>query len=238
MMRQTRSNQLILDVLFTGLLAGALPSHAAAQPPPEPYDRVDLSVSAQMDVDNDLIVAVVYAEVQDERQAEAASQVNEALRWAAREAERVRDVRAQTLQYTSFPVYNNRRVVAWRARQSLRLESRDAQRLSQLLGTLQERVAIESVNYNVSKDARDAADDGLIAEALAQFDRRAALVANELGRSGYRIVRLNIGTSGNVPGPVPYRLAEAAVAAAPALEAGVQTVSVSVSGTIELDPVR
>jgi predicted secreted protein len=225
-------------LLILASAAAALP--AAAQPVPEPYDRVDLSASAEMAVDNDLLIAIVYSEVQDERQAAAADQVNEAIQWAVREAERVREVRSQTLQYASFPVYgSNRRIVAWQARQSLRLESRDAERLSDLLATLQDRVAVQSVNYDVSKQARDAADEALIAEALAQFNRRAALVAEELGRPGYRLVRLSIGTSGDGPSPIAYRAAQLETAvAAPALEAGVQTVSVSVSGTIELNSAR
>jgi predicted secreted protein len=238
-MSLSRLNLLITKVLVIAALALAGTAHVAAQPAPEPYDRVDLTASAELDVDNDLLVAVVFAEVQDERQAAAASQVNDAIRWASREAERVRAVRSQTLQYTSFPVYTNRRIVGWRARQSLRLESNDAEALSELLGVLQERVAIQSVNYDVSKEARDAAEEGLIADALAQFDRRAKLVASELGRSGYRIVRISVGTGGFAPAPVPYfRAEEQALAAAPALDAGVQTVNVSVSGTIELDPIR
>jgi predicted secreted protein len=124
----------------------------------------------------------------------------------------------------------------------LRLESRDADRLSELLGELQERVAIESVNYQVSRDARQAADDELIREALQSFNSRAELVTEELGRSGYRIVRININTGGGGVTPIPYRTMAAmradAEVAQPALEAGTQTISVNVSGTIELNAPR
>ena len=80
-----------------------------------------------------------------------------------------------------------------------------------------------------------------MAEALQSFNRRAELVADELGRSGYRIVRININTGGGRVAPVAFRsramTAEADVAQ-PALEAGTQTVSVNVSGTIELNAPR
>jgi predicted secreted protein len=206
------------------------------------YDQVDLSANAVREIENDELVAVVYAQAQSQRQAEAANTVNEDLRWALELAESTRGVEAQTLQYSSYPVYgNNQRIVGWQARQSLRLESRDADRLSELLGELQERVAIESVNYQVSRDAREAADDELIREALQSFNARAELVTEELGRSGYRIVRININAGGGGVTPVAYRTmamrADAEVAQ-PALDAGTQTISVSVSGTIELNAPR
>jgi predicted secreted protein len=222
------------------LLVGSFASASSAQDEPRVYDRVDLSASAERDIENDLLVAVVFSEVQANEQAEAANRVNESIQWAVGRARRERDVLVQTAQYSTRPVYaNGRRIVGWVARQSVRLESEDAESLSELLGELQERVAIQSVSYDVSKAARDAAEEQLIAEALQQFNRRAGLVAEELGRDGFRMVRINIGTSGGVPVPIQYRerLATADVAA-PAMEAGVQTLTVSINGTIELDPSR
>ena len=133
---------------------------------------------------------------------------------------------------TRVPVYaNGRRIVGWVARQGLRLESQDAEALSELLGELQERVAIQSINYSISEAARDAAEDELIAEALAQFSRRANLIASELGHDGYRIVRINVGTSGGFRAPdtrVMVTAARAGQVEAPAIEAGTQRMSVTV----------
>jgi predicted secreted protein len=202
-----------------------------------------LSADAVREIENDELVAVVYAQAQGQRQSEAANAVNEDLSWALELAESTRGITAQTLQYSSYPAYgNNQRIVGWQARQSLRLESRDADRLSELLGELQERVAIESVSYQVSREARETANDELIREALQSFNRRAELVTDELSRSGYRIVRININTGGGGVTPIAYRTMAAmradAEVAQPALEAGTQTVSVNVSGTIELNAPR
>jgi predicted secreted protein len=227
-----------LIVSATGLLSTGAQAHDV----PPAYDHVELSASAEQEVENDLLVASVYAEAQAERQREAADQVNTTLQWALDTARGAQDVKTQTTQYNTYPVYAaNNRIVGWQARQALRLESRDAKTLSELLGKLQERVAIESVHYDVSKAARDAAEEQLMSAALAQFRKRAELITKELGRDGYRIVRVNIGTGGAPPIPVVYRtpaLAAEADVAAPAVEAGVQTVNVSVNGTIELNPVR
>ena len=231
-----------VTLLSAALCAFVLRPDPVGAQPAVVYDQVDLSANAVREIENDELVAVVYAQAQAQRQSEAANSVNEDLRWALELAEATRGISAQTLQYSSYPVYgNNQRIVGWQARQSLRLESRDADRLSELLGELQERVAIESVNYQVSREARESADDELIREALQSFNSRAELVTEELGRPGYRIVRININTGGGGVTPVAYRTmamrADVEVAQ-PALEAGTQTISVNVSGTIELNAPR
>lgn len=212
---------------------------ALAQDEPT-YDRIDLMANASSEVENDLLIAVVFAEVEDNNQTDAADAVNTAITWAADRARRVTGIDLETMSYSTRPLYaNGRRIVGWVARQSLRLESRDAEALSALLGELQERVAVQSINYSVSDEASERAEEALIVEALAQFNRRATLIATELGRPGFRIVRLNVGTAGGRP-PGFFDLSAARIqtaeAAPPTLEAGTQTMTVTVSGEIELDP--
>jgi len=220
------------------LSASLLALAAAAQENPPVYDRVDLNVSAEREVENDIVVAVVYAEVEANNQANAADQVNQAIRFAADRARAATGVEQQTLRYTTRPVYaNDRRIVGWVARQSLRLESMDAEALSTLLGELQTRVAIESMGSTLSKAARDAVEDEVISEAIAQFRRRASQIAAEFDRDSYRLVHVNLGSY--AASPENFQMARFAVAdaavAAPTIEAGLQTISVTVSGTIELD---
>lgn len=222
---------------FSALLLVLATSVATAQQPLT-YDRVDLNASAEREVENDLLIATVFAEVEDNNQADAANAVNEAIAWAGEQAEGARGVRWQTTQYTTRPVYaNDRRIVGWVARQSLRLESEEPEVLSELLGQLQSRVAVESIGTALSKPRRDAAEEELIAEAIAAFERRAELVARELGRPDYRLVHMNVGTTRAYAAREMRQLGVMAVSdvAAPAIEAGVQTVSVNVNGTIELD---
>jgi predicted secreted protein len=220
--------------LFVTVFALAAP----AQEIPPVYDRVDLNVSAERQVENDIMVAVVFAEVEANNQAAAADEVNQAIRFAADRARATAGIEQQTLRYTTRPVYaNDRRIIGWVARQSLRLESTDAAALSTLLGELQTRVAIESLSSNLSKPARDAVEDEVIAEAIAQFRRRAAQIAAEFDRDSYRLVHLNVGSYAAPRQEALFaraQLADAAVAA-PAIEAGLQTVTVSVNGTIELE---
>lgn len=201
------------------------------------YDRVSLNASAEQEVENDTLVAILFAEHQAQRQKDVSRVVNEAVRWALDKAKGRAGIKVQTTQYNTSPVYNKNVVTGWRARQSIRLESSDADAIGELIGELQEQLSIGSINYAVSKSARDAVEETLTSAALAQFKRRAELIARDLGRKTYRIVQLHINTQSGGPQPVVYaaRVAKMEAAPAPAIEAGVQTVTVDVSGTIEVD---
>ena len=225
----------ILSLILSTL---ALTSVVRAQENPL-YDRINLMASASAEVENNRLIAIVFSEVEDNDQADAADAVNVAISWAADRARGVDGIEIRTMNYNTRPLYaNGRRIVGWTARQSLRLESQDAEALSDLLGELQEQVAIQSINYGLSDEARDDAEDALIAEALGRFNRRAELISDELGRDGFRIVRINVGTSGVIPNrPFGFEAQSARVLeAAPTIEAGTQTMTVSVNGEIELEP--
>ena len=75
-----------------------------------------------------------------------------------------------------------------------------------------------------------------MAEALGQFRRRGKLISAELERPDYRIVNIDVVTSGAAPmrGRGVAAMAEISSVAAPTLEPGVQSVTVQVSGSIEL----
>lgn len=227
-------------ISILGLALGVVLPLTAVGQEDQTYDRIDLMAQASLEVENDLLIATVYAEVEDNDQADAAAAVNEAIAWAADRARRVADVEIQTTSYTTRPVYaNGRRITGWIARQGLRLESENAEALSALLGELQERVAVQSMSYGISDAAQNEAEEALIARALAQFNRRASLVASELGREGYRLVRLNIGTGGLVYARSADFSRYATVAESvprPEIEAGTQNLTVSINGTIELAP--
>ncbi|HEY5790494.1 MAG TPA: SIMPL domain-containing protein [Gammaproteobacteria bacterium] len=214
-----------------------LPYPALADDAPLTYDRVQLSGSATREVANDTLVAVLFVQREGQAAAPLAAEVNAAIAWGLEQARKADGVKVQTLGYQTNPVYQNNRISGWRVRQALRLESRDSERLSTLLGELQARLALQSVGYEVSPEARRAAEEALVREALAAFRARAELVSGELGAAGYRLVQLDV--DGGGPPPRPYQAMAAmemrAAAAPPALEAGTQDLSVTVRGTIELE---
>lgn len=234
-----------MRVLPIVLLLCAVGGARAHETEPLAYDQVDLSASAEQEVANDLLVAVLYTEQEGQRQADVAERVNTAMSWALDLAKPAAGIKTQTLQYNTYPVYanNSTTISGWRARQSLRLEGRDAKAIGELISTLQEKLAVESVGYAVSRESRLATEDALTTSALAQFDSRAKQIAAALGRPGYRLVRINVSSTGNPGMPIAYRaqmMADVGMkAAAPAqVEAGEQTLGIAVSGTIQLEPAR
>jgi predicted secreted protein len=102
---------------------------------------------------------------------------------------------------------------------------------------MQGRLSVASLSYKVSPTLRDKVERRLIAEALNRFKSRGEQIATELGRTGYRIVNIDVISADQSFAPVHMRAAtmmEDSAVAAPSIEPGVQTVSVQVSGSIEL----
>ncbi len=218
------------------LLCLAGPPPASAGEEDTHYDRINLSATATDEVENDLLVAVLFEQREGEDPAVLADQVNRVIAAGLARAKGTPGIKVQTLDYRTTPVYRKEVLTGWRVRQSIRLESSDSARLSRLIGELQASLQVESIAYRVSDGRRAQAEDRLIKEALAGFRHRATLVAGELGRPGYRLVRLDIGTQGAPIQPMLLRGMVAPAAAAPVLEPGTQRISVTVTGTVELKP--
>jgi predicted secreted protein len=204
------------------------------------YNRISLNASAEQDVDNDLLVVVLFAQAEGSNAAAPADEVNRAMDWAVSVAKSHPAIKLQTLGYNTQPIYNKSAIRGWRVQQSLRLESRDSRLLGDLIGQLQERLRVQSIGYQVSDERRRDHLGTLTGTALQRFTERAAEIARALGRSGFQIVRLNIDDGRHGPAPVMRGMmmeAQADMAVAPArIEAGTQTMTVSVSGEIELNP--
>ncbi len=223
---------LLLVLLFVLLL----PAQAAE---PTPYDRVTLSEQASAELENDLMVAQLFAQAEGDDAIVLADRVNRAVAGALAVARRTPGVKVSTQSYRTQPIYEKNRIRGWRVSQDIRLESRDSQVLGKLIGELQSsRLRVRSLGYRLSEERRREHIDQVIRTALQRFDRRARLIAKTLGKNGYRLVRLSVNENGGSPVPVRMAMMEAApmmkrVAPVP-IEAGTARIAVSVSGEIEL----
>ena len=220
--------------------AACLPVMAATAEHPPEYNRASFAVTATAEVENDTLVAVLAVQRDGSSTRRLAGEVNQAMTWALGRAKEVAAVKAQTLDYQTSPLYQKGTITGWRVSQSLRLESRDAAAMSELIGALQEQLTLQSVGYEVSRERRRETEERLVSEGIAGFQARARLVADGMKRQGYRLVQMDVGTNG-MPMPVmrramPMAAAEVQAAPPPAFEAGTQTLSVTVSGTVELTP--
>ena len=201
------------------------------------YDQVKLHTHAAMEVENDTQTAVMYAQKEGPELAPLTDQVNRLIGEAVQQAKNSEGIKVRTLGYQTFPVYQQQRLSGWRVRQSIRLESQQSERLSELLGKLQSALALESLDYSVSPTRRQEVEEHLTLEAIDAFRQRAERVTKQMDRSKYRLVEMAIQSFDQQPQPYRMRASMMALegdSAAPTLEGGSQTLRVEISGTIEL----
>jgi predicted secreted protein len=194
-------------------------------------------VEVGQDVENDRVLAVLSVNAEHRNPATLADTINSAMKWALDQARANDKVMARSGSYRTYPVYDNKVIVRWRGHQELQLESRHVDQLSQLVGTLQSRLQMQSLQFSVSADTRRQVEDLLIEQALAAYKERAAIITKSLRAKDYELQNIAIQTGGQHP-VTPLR-AEAlsmsrAAVAKPALESGTSRITVQVSGAIRL----
>lgn len=223
----------ILIVAALLLTRPAFAQERAPQPPE--FNVVGFQAQASREAPNDQLVAVLAIETQGVDPVALAATVNRRMSEALKTAAGFPSVKARSGNYQTLPRYReNQRIDSWQVSQELRLESADFAAAAKLIGKLQESLVVRNMSVRLSPEARRAAEDGLISEAMAAFRARAELVREAMKSSGYRIRNLDIGTTGHFP-PQPMFSMRAEAARAPvAVEAGVSQVTVTVSGRIEL----
>lgn len=210
----------------------------AADPVPR-YNEVELQAEAQRELPNDTVSATLYAELNDADPAALADAVNKAANAALRLAREYDSVQVRSGDNRSYPVYAKGNLLqGWRARAELRLESRDFVAAARLIGRLQARMRLGGMAFSVSPQARRQAENELIAEAIAAFKARAETVRGALAGRGYRIRRLNLSSGHGMPPPrfaaARTMAAGAPEVAAPDFDGGTSTITLTVSGAIEV----
>lgn len=225
-----RSALMWMGVAFLACLAAA----ASAADDDADGNLVWFQVDRTRAVENDRMTAMLGVNAEDEDPAELAKRVNEAMGWALERAKDSAGIEVRTGGYRTHPVQDRAKIRRWRARQDLILESADFVALGELIGALQTRLQMHSVNFSVSADQRRAVEDELVAEALAAYRARAEIVRRSLEASEYEIHELSIKTGGHAPPPVPLRAAAMAESVAPALKGGSSTLTVTAAGRIRL----
>ena len=215
------------------LLSAALP--AAAQAPETLFNLVTLSAQAEREVPNDLLSAVLAAEAEGTDTAQLANEINKTMQAALAAAKGARGVNARSGTYQTFPVYDKSRVVRWRARQELRLESADFAAVTALIGRLQASLVVTGMQLSVAPETRRQAENALIPQALAAFDERARVVRDAMKAKGFRVKDLQI--SGGEPVRPVFTMARSMTSssvAQPAVEPGSTRIVITVSGTLQL----
>ncbi|MBI1174647.1 MAG: DUF541 domain-containing protein [Sideroxydans sp.] len=220
-------------VLLCALSLLSLPALAEEQR----YDQVDFSSKAEQEVANDLMTAILSIEVNDARPDRVARQINATLNEELKTAATFSGIKAASGDQTTYPVYakNSRKLEGWRGHAEIRLESRDFRKMGELIAQLQQDMQLQGIQFSLAADTRQQVENTLITKAIDTFKIRAKTVSAALGGVSYKIVHLSISNGGGYPRPMLGRavMADAAIPA-PQFSGGESTMSVQVSGTIQV----
>jgi predicted secreted protein len=202
---------------------------------------VDLNAEASRLAPNDLARAQAYIELGDSTPSALAKKVNVIMQSALTASRPYTTVKVRSGNTSTYPVYgkNGRTIDSWRMRSELLLESKDQAALSELLGKLQNDLAVGQLTLQPSEETTRQTENEAIADGIAAFNARAKIVADSLGKS-WRVLHMNVNHTGGMPTPRPMMMrskgvmAEAVMADMP-VEAGESRIAVSISGQIEID---
>lgn len=225
-------------LLVVPALALVLSAHAATDVPSE---RLSLSASASADVVRD-VLGVSFSTTREGPEAAAVqTALKQALDAALAEARKVAkpgQVDVQTGGFSLYPRHDPKtgKINGWQGSAELLVEGRDTAAIAQLTGRIG-TLAIARVGYSLSREARAKAETDITAQAIARYRAKAADYARQFGYGGYVVGEVSI--SGDEMAPQPMMMAKAmrmGAAADEALptEAGKATVSVTVSGSVQL----
>lgn len=203
------------------------------------YNRVTYQVTEQKEVNNDEITVIMSIERDHQDATMLADEINQLIIPANKTIQKFPDVKSSTSDYSIRPIYTrDNRLDHWRGASSILLKSRNNKEMAALVQTLQKTMVIKSTRFSVSAERKEEIQAGMIEAALKKFNARAEMVSKGMGFKKYRLVNLNINNSGNTPRPI-YAMASANARsesiAAPTFEAGITTLNVTVSGTIEME---
>lgn len=210
--------------------------------PAQPMNRIDFQTEVSQVLPNDLLRASLSIELSDKAPGQLARNLTLAMNDAMKKAKAFPSVKVATGNQQSWPIYGkNQRLESWRGRAELTLESKDFKAAGELLAQLQDSLQLQGLNFVVSEDTRKDAEKALTKEAITAFRDKADAVRQTWGAKSYQLVQMNLGSTGggNYPRPpmvMMMKMADAEAAPAPEMASGESRLSVSVNGTIQLQP--
>ncbi|KQY81699.1 SIMPL domain-containing protein [Pelomonas sp. Root1444] len=224
-----------------GLSVLSLSLCAAAQAADAPRERLSLSASATAEVTRD-VLGISFSTTREGPEAAAVQgALKQALDAALAEARKVAkpgQVDVQTGGFSLYPRHDPKtgKINGWQGSAELQVEGRDTAAIAQLAGRIN-TLSIARVGYSLSRESREKAESDITAQAIARYRAKAADYAKLFGYGGYVVGDVNIASDEGAGAPRPMLAmrmkAEMADAALPT-EAGKATVTVNVSGSVQL----
>lgn len=240
MNRARRMAPLSLASLLALAGPGASAQSAAHSAPAVPSGVVSLSAQASVDVPKDWM-EVAFSVTREGAEPNAVqAQIKQAVDAAlteARKAAKPGEVEVRTGAFSIQPRYGSGgRINGWQGRGELLVEGRDKPTIAQLAGKISS-MTVSRVNFDISRQAREQAQAGVMADAVKRFRDQAQLLTKQFGYEGYTVREISVSSDGSGPQPVYAMRASMEMKAADAplpVEAGNGTLTASVSGTVQM----
>ena len=223
------------------VILSVLSLSAAAQGADAPRERLSLSASATAEVTRD-VLGISFSTTREGPEAAAVqTALKQALDAALAEARKVAkpgQVDVQTGGFSLYPRHDPKtgKINGWQGSAELQVEGRDTAAIAQLAGRIN-TLSIARVGYSLSRESREKAEADITAQAISRYRAKAADYAKQFGYGGYVVGDVNIASDEGAGAPRPMMAmrmkAEMADAALPT-EAGKATVTVNVSGSVQL----
>ena len=217
-------NKMILPAAFaialcaSPFLSFAQEAKPAVAAPSVSATVVTLSASDQKKVVQDLLVASLRIEQDNKDARQLQDDINKAMKIALDTVKAETAIKVNTGGYYVYNYDPNptppkplssdemKKRMVWKGSQTIELKSKDAPKILEMLGKLQDMGFVMSgLNYTLSPELAESQKDELLVGALKKIQDKAALVAKAMGKSGYDIVELNIDNS-YIPQPQPVMM--------------------------------
>lgn len=231
--------------LMGGLAFGSLLGASAAFGQgmmPAPVNVVSLSATAAKEVAQDTL-SITLATTRDGPDAAA---VQLGLKQALDAALAVAKAQAQsgamdvrTGAFSLYPRYDRQgKITGWNGSTELVLDGKDFARISATAGKVQ-TLSIQNVGFSLSRQAREAVESEVQADAIARFKVKADGIAKQFGFGSYTLREVNVSSADQQnfgrPRMVALEMKSAAsMDSAVPVEAGKSSVTVNVSGAVVL----
>jgi predicted secreted protein len=206
-----------------------------------PSNVVQVSAQAAKEVSQDWLRISLTTSRDGSDAAAVQNQLRQALEAAlavARPASQPQAMEVRTGGFSLYPRHNNTgKITGWQGSVELVLEGRDVARISSTAGRVS-TLTVGQVGFSLSREAQQALESEVQTLAIERFKQRAGEVAKAFGFNGYTLREVAISAADPGGGPIQPRMmalqAPAMVEASVPVEAGKSTVSVTVSGSVQL----
>lgn len=125
--------RLLLAVVLLALL---IPAYAQTPPQDLKGARINLDARATEEVDNDVMRASLFVEMEDADAGKLAEKVNQATNDALKLAKGFTGLRTRNAGYSTYPVTDKNKIARWRSRSEISIEGEDFPRMTDAVGKL------------------------------------------------------------------------------------------------------